>query len=654
MNALRHFFAILLLSIPLALHAQVPNEAENLWDFSRNQERILRFLSAVDVQPNGDLDVTETIRLVSLGQEINHGIQRDFPTSYDNGAGQKTKVGFTIVSVQRDGQDEPWQRISLSNGVRIRIGSADVTLPPGEHVFVIRYRTSRQIAYGDTSDELYWNVTGTGWTFPIDVAESRITLPVTASFGDRAIYTGPQGAQDRNAEVIEERPGYIAFRTNRPLGREEGLTVAVAFPKGVLEPPGATQRATWWFEDWGALLTALLASLAVIGYYIRAWWIAGRNPRAGTIVPIFSPPDDLTPAAIRYITGMKFDNRAFSAALVYLGVHKHLHITQDKSGWLSKGSTTLSRTDLPDSTGAHSLPAPEQAMFDKLFAGRQEIELKQKNHATLQAARAALMKGLDDAYEGSMFRKNSDWAVYGLLLILLAMVGTAMIGLLGASSVPMGQKVGLPLLAAALLAAAWAARRKAVKTKGRLFWAATAGLGLAGAAASLATIGFALEVGVYTLFIPLVLLPLAISAFWWMYAPTREGRLMMDRIAGFRHYLAITEEERLDSMHPPEKTPELFERYLPYAIALDVENRWAERFSGVLAAAAAAGATAQTASWYSGNSNVWDNPSGFVSDIGSSFASTVSSASTSPSSGGGSSGGGSSGGGGGGGGGSGW
>ncbi len=657
MNALRWLFAALLL-VPAALHAQAPNdapnEAANPWGFSSGEERILSFISAVTIQPDGDLDVTETIRLVSLNQEINHGIQRDFPTSYRNGAGQRTKVGFSVVSVQRDGRDEPWERLSLSNGVRIRIGSADVTLPSGRHTFVIRYRTARQIVYGDASDELYWNATGTGWTFPIDMAEARITLPVATAFGDRAVYTGPQGSADRNAEVIEEQPGFIAIRTTQRLGREEGLTVAVAFPKGVIEAPDATQRASWWLEDWGALATSLLALLGLIGYYIRAWWKAGRGPRAGTIVPIFSPPGDLTPAAVRYIANMKFDDRTFSAALIYLGVHKQLHITQEKGGWLSKSITTLTRTDLPDTDNKRVLPAPEQAMRDKLFAGREEIELKQENHTALQAVRAKLEKGLGDAYDGPMFRKNSDWAFYGLFLILLAMLATAMIALLAASSIGLDLKVGLPLLAATLLAAAWWMRGKAASGEGALLWVVAGGLGLGGAASALGTIGSAIGIGAFTVFLPLLLLPVAISAFWWMYAPTPEGRLVMDRIAGFRQYLSITEEERLDSMHPPEKTPELFERYLPYAIALDVENRWAERFAGVLAAAAAAGATAQTASWYSGSGDVWDNPSGFASDIGSSFASTVSSASTSPSSGGGSSGGGSSGGGGGGGGGSGW
>jgi uncharacterized membrane protein len=151
---------------------------------------------------------------------------------------------------------------------------------------------------------------------------------------------------------------------------------------------------------------------------------------------------------------------------------------------------------------------------------------------------------------------------------------------------------------------------------------------------------------------PLLALPLVLSAFWWISAPTKEGRAVLDRMAGFRQYLSIAEGERLDRMTAPEDTPEIFERYLPYAIALGVENRWADRFRSVLAAAQAQGH--QGFSWYAGSGNPWDDTGSFVNDVGSSLASTISSASTAPGSSSGSGGGGSSGGGGGGGGGGGW
>jgi uncharacterized membrane protein len=139
-----------------------------------------------------------------------------------------------------------------------------------------------------------------------------------------------------------------------------------------------------------------------------------------------------------------------------------------------------------------------------------------------------------------------------------------------------------------------------------------------------------------------------------MAAPTREGRVLMDQIAGFERYLSVTEEGRLNTLHPPEKTPELFERYLPHAIALNVENRWADKFRSVLEAASADPSRQQGMGWYSGSSSPWSNPGRFASSVGGALTSSVASASTAPGSSSGSGGGGSSGGGGGGGGGGGW
>jgi uncharacterized membrane protein len=140
------------------------------------------------------------------------------------------------------------------------------------------------------------------------------------------------------------------------------------------------------------------------------------------------------------------------------------------------------------------------------------------------------------------------------------------------------------------------------------------------------------------LLLPALALPLVVSAFWWIAAPTRAGRAVLERIEGFRHYLSITERERLDRLAAPEDTPELFERYLPYAIALGVEKRWAERFAGILAAAAAQGR--QGPGWYSGSSDPWLNPGRFVESVGSSLSSAINSASRAPGSSSGSAGGG--------------
>ncbi|WP_375397557.1 DUF2207 domain-containing protein [uncultured Sphingomonas sp.] len=618
----------------------------------QGQERILSFLSDVRIKKSGALDVTETIRFLVTGDAIRHGINREFPTRYRTPLGRTTTVAFTMVSAARDGAAEQYSLTYLSNGVRMQIGKPDVIVPPGEHVYVIRYRTSRQVIRGSDRDELYWNATGNGWRFAIDSAEARITLPTPAAFGDRAAYTGPQGSTAADAMVVDERPGYIAFRTTRPLPIAAGLTVAAAFPPTAIDPVTANRRLGWWLQDWAGLAASLLSIVGMGIYYFRAWLGAGRGPRPGPVVPIFSPPAGLSAAAARYINRMKLDNRGFTAAVVQLGVLGQLHIRKEDGGWFHKGTTTLDRT-MRDVT----VPAAEGAMLSTLFGGGDTLALKQDNHATLQAARTALEKQLKQQYAATMFSANTDWATYGVLTLIGCMLAIAFVSMAVRDPVAAPQELGIPVMGAAFLAGAVWLHRVARRSTGSqcLLWAGIVIAAMFAALFCVAAVLDALAGGEVAVLFPLVIIPLAISAFIWMAAPTAEGRRAMDQIAGFKQYLGIAEEQRLDRMNPPEKTPELFEQYLPYAIALDVENRWAARFTGVLAAAAAAGTTANSMMWYSGNGNFWSDPGSFASEVGGSLNSAISSAATSPSSSdGGLGGGGSSGGGGGGGGGSGW
>jgi uncharacterized membrane protein YgcG len=614
-------------------------------------ERILHFLSDVRVERDGSLIVSETIRIRSEGDTIKRGIQRDFPTRYKGKTGRQVNVGFEVEEVRRDERPEPWTIISLPNGVRVRIGHADVMLPPREYTYLIRYRSTRQIGRFPDYDELYWNATGTGWTFPIDVAEARIRLPQSAPLGQRAAYTGTQGSTQAFAAVVAERPGEILFRTTAPLAPYEGLTIAVAWPKGVIAGPAAPTKLAWWLQDYGPPAVALFGLLAVLAYFLHAWRKVGRGPPAGTIVPIFSPPDDMSAATVRYISEMgSLDNRAFAAAIVEMGVRGKLRLIDDDKGFFTRAKTTIQKVE-----SGGELPAPEADMLTRLFAGEDSVLMAQENHPTFSAAQSALESGLAKRYERGLFIRNWMWSLGGAVLMALAvwLVAAALIlsapGAVTERNVTLGGVASLAM--AIFLYRVSSPMHSAWKMLGKLFAVL---LGLIGAAIGVSTVGAALEAGrILPLLVPLIALPVAISAFWWMAAPTKQGRLIMDRIAGFRQYLSIAEEERLETMHPPDQTPELFERYLPYAIALEVENEWASRFSRVLAAAAAAGDT-QTLGWYRGDSDPWTNTDDFVDRVGSSLSSTISSASTAPGSSSGSSGGGSSGGGGGGGGGSGW
>ena len=170
-------------------------------------ERILSFISDVKVLTNSDLLVTETIRIQAEGDAFKHGLLRDFPTTYTRRNGTRVRVGFDVQSVTRDGVREAFTTERKGNGVEVRIGDPDVMLSFGPHEYVIRYLTTRQIGFFPDFDELYWNATGNGWAFTIDQAEARITLPASVAFLNSAFYTGPQGADGKDATVIAQRPG---------------------------------------------------------------------------------------------------------------------------------------------------------------------------------------------------------------------------------------------------------------------------------------------------------------------------------------------------------------------------------------------------------------------------------------------------------------
>jgi uncharacterized membrane protein YgcG len=626
-------------ALPALLMSLAPTAA-------RADERILSFLSDVQIQKDSSLEVTETIDVRAEHQQINHGIYRDFPTRYRGPHGSQVRVGFTFEGAQLDGVPVPAKVEPFGNGLRIKVGDPEKTVDIGEHRYVLRYRTTRQIGHFKGYDELYWNATGNGWVFPIDVAEARIRMPQAAQFARPSAYTGPQGSSESDAEIVEQKPGDIMFRTTRALEPNEGLTVAAAFPKGVVAKASRETRIANWLADYGPPLVGILSLLGLAGYYFSAWKRAGRDPPAGTIVPIFSPPDDLTPAAMRYVTKMGSDNRVFAAALVDMGVRGHIRLVEKEGGWFSSDKTRLERL-----ANDSALPADEAAALPALAMPGESIMMEQKSHEKFSSAKKSLDEVLKKQYEGKLFNKNWGWAVAGLLLLggALWLVSASIVAAMGLDMTTVLVPLGAAITAALLfmwVQTASAVGKCLVSLIGFAFAALAIGTG--------APIFFqALQSGWWLpLALPLLALPLALSAFIWIDAPTLEGRKVLDRIAGFKQYLSITERDRLDRITAPEDTPEIFEKYLPYAIALGVENRWAERFASVLAATAASGR--QGFAWYSGSSNPWDNPTDFADTVGSSLSSTISSASTAPGSSSGSGGGGSSGGGGGGGGGGGW
>ena len=613
------------------------------------EEVIRNFVSDVTVNADGSLDVRETITVRAEGNQIRRGIIRDFPTNYVDRYGQKVRVGFDVVEVKRDGRSEPWSSAFVQNGVSIKIGDKDVFLDSGDHTYAITYQTTRQIGFFDGYDELYWNVTGNGWTFPIERAQVIVRLPQGAVIERPSVYTGAFGAKGGDANITNASGNVFAAQTTRRLAAGEGFTAAVAWQKGIVAPPSESQKRWWWMIDNMGYFLLGLTVFGVGSYYFWAWNRVGRDPPKGTIIPLFSPPEGMGPAGVRYVWKHGFDDQGFAAAIVGLAVKKRLRIEDDDGDY----RITLTRE------GNEPLTRTEQKLLASLPG---TLDLKKGNHVSVRSARGAIENALDDEYDGTMFLKNMKWFVLGAILSAVGLLVAGFMTPSGEGAVVFFTTLFSSIWWGVILAVGYGVVQGLLSSRGFLSKIRS----LMGLIFLVPFVGAGIAVPVLTWFgtgaswpmtifiVGAVLLALFNFVFYWLLkAPTQKGRAILDQIEGFRMYMTTAEEERLKVLHPPEKTPQLFERYLPYAIALDCENEWNAKFAAVLAAAAATGAAAASAgSWYHGPGSF--NSRNFGRDLSSGLSSSISSASVAPGSSSGSGGGGFSGGGGGGGGGSGW
>jgi uncharacterized membrane protein YgcG len=553
------------------------------------QERILSYDIEVEIREDGSLELVERIRVRAEGSQIRRGIYRDFPTRYRDRAGNRVRVEFTVLSVEKNGAIEPWFTESLSNGWRVNTGNDDFLAVPAEYEYTLRYRTTRQIGFFDDYDELYWNAIGTGWIFPIERASVVVRLPTEVPPDSMTVeaYTGIQDEEGDAYTAVISAPGTARYATTRTLEPREGLTIVLTFPKGILQEPTQAERIGWILKDNRGVLVACVGLILFLAYCARQWATVGRDPRRGVVIPRYEPRSDLSPAAHRYLMRMGYDNRALSGDILALAVGGHIAIHRDER--LFKDDWTLERLYRADEPELES----ERIVLKKLFSGHRDmLVLRSSSSGTISGAQNEHRKTLDRALNPRYFKRNGpSLAIATMIAILTALAAFITSG-----------GYGIPIIVAitvlmALLLVVFSKLIMAPTPEGREALDEIEGLKL--------------------------------------YLSVAE-KDELARLTGPR-----AAEPRIDAAR--------YEALLPYAVALDVEEAWSKKFTLAVGAAAAAVAASHIA-WYRGSGPISDLGS-FGSSIGSSLSSTISSSSSPPGSSSGSGGGGSSGGGGGGGGG---
>src|SRR5579859_5792939 len=128
-------------------------------------------------------------------------------------------------------------RVRHYRKLKIYLSGAEDT----KKTIVIEYTISDALRFFDDHDEFYWNVTGDEWDVPIASASANITLPVGATGIRTNVFTGAYRSTGKQAEADVVGNG-VEVHTTAPLGYHEGMTIAVAFDKGLVHEPTFVDR----------------------------------------------------------------------------------------------------------------------------------------------------------------------------------------------------------------------------------------------------------------------------------------------------------------------------------------------------------------------------------------------------------------------------
>ncbi len=478
---------------------------------------IQRFHAAIRVDSSGDLEIRETITAKFDGAW--NGLYRAIPVKYRTPQGFSWTVGLEFEGAAGEGSALRTETSREGHYLKYKIWLPGAV--DAVKTIVLRYRVRNGLRFFDEHDELYWNVTGDEWDVPIEAASAVIELPPGAAGVRATAFNGVYGSASRDAEVdIEGR--HVTITMPHRLNFREGLTAVVGWDKGLVPEPTAVERTAGFLRaNWPLALPIPVFLLA-----FTVWRRRGRDPRQRPITVQYEPPARLTPAEAGTLLDHSTDMRDVTATLVDLCVRGYLKLEERDErmlfGLIGDREYVIHR--LKPRPDWRALPAHEQRLLEGLFeddaASVELSELKDEFYTSIDGIKNGIFDRLLERgyYRARPDRVQAGWVFAGVVLgVITAMGGGALSASLSMTPVP--------FIAAGVLIA-------------------------------LTLIGFGLV----------------------MPARTEAGARTLEQVLGFEEFLRRVEKENFERVV---KTPELFDRFLPFAMAFGVEQKWAKAFQGI-------------------------------------------------------------------------
>ena len=488
------------------------------------------------VLPNGELRVVETLEMTFQGGSFRFGYRVIFANRLEN-----------ITNVEVWEGDRPYQRSEFSGEYTFKTsweeGGLKVTwffpaTTNATRTFEIRYTVQGVVRRYDEGDELWWMAVHDDHEYTIRSSRVTLQLPDGVTINQRDGGDGFVAETDGAPAQITVSPDRRTMTTvaSEPLAAGEFLAVGVKFTPGVVggDKPdwqAAYDRKENWKTGWkpvADLSLGLVGLLVLIGgplgLYLL-WHNRGRDPHVGLVADYLpEPPEDVPPGVAGTLVDERVDMQDVVATLVDLARRGYLTMTEEAekgfAGLTFERDFVFERTD----KSWDGLRDYEVTLLRKLFGrsrSKRLSDLKEKFYTALPKIREGLYDAVVDAgyFRASPNKTRQRYTLIGIALMVLSLA------------------VGVCLI---VFLVEW------VST----IWCPA--IGLLVSAVALIIVGQAMPI------------------------KTRQGAESSTRWKAFKRYLQ--EIERYTDL---ETATELFERYLPYAIAFNLERSWVKKFARV-------------------------------------------------------------------------
>jgi len=539
---------------------------------AKAKEHIRAFDVTADLLEDASLRITESIRVTIEHEDIRHGIYRVLPKHQRMADGSTRYRAYKIESITFDGEKVDYSESIQSTHHSIAIGSEKYRAPLGEHVYTIRYSTTNHVLFLEERDEIFLNVTGNDWKFPIDAASFTFIVPGgLENILETTAFTGARG--ERGGDCVMEAKN--VFRTTRPFAVGEGLTVAVAWKKGLVTLPPVFRIDLIADNE----IACFLALFVLIALYclVNRWRLHNHVP---PVIPLFSAPEGMSPGYVAALWNKKHPGRVLQADIMGAAVNGFVRLDmEDAKSIVLHGQNPEKKPkewiaqycDRVVST----LLSPENPCDLSTLQGKTQAG---EAYQSLKTAYESQQKGL---WRNTALIQFTGWAATFLLACGMAMATDYE---MVAAESKLNNITPLILLYSfggmgCLISYFRRERTESRVGRGALFLL-SGGVYFMGIAVLWVLmedniVACACQAGVFC----------AIAFFMRLlpnFSRTPKAMQPYAQLLGLEMYIRTAEKHRLAAINAPKDTVEKYEEILPYAIALDCAEAWQQRFDTLL------------------------------------------------------------------------